>query len=138
MRRFLVLALLFGLALAQVPAAWLGLEVREQQGALVFQKGALSFSYVPGIGWTAPLDPALPPPRGDELRLDERVVRAAGLIPPELPSARLRYRLAGDRLRLVLDLPPGPAPELPRAAGESPGWFVFYVPYFVPNPPASR
>ncbi len=135
MRRLLALALTLGLALAQVPAAWLGLEVREQEGALVFQKGGLRFSYVPGLGWTAPLDPALPPPRGPELRLDERVLRAAGLIPAELPSARLRYRLAEDRLRLVLDLPPGPAPELPRAEGESPGWFTFYAPYFVPNPP---
>jgi len=134
-RRLIALALLSGLALAQVPAAWLGLEVREQEGAVVFRKGALAFSYVPGLGWTAPLDPALPPPRSPDYRLDERVLRAAGLIPETLASARLRYRLAPDRLRLVLDLPPGPAPELPRAEGESPGWFTFYAPYFVPNPP---
>lgn len=135
MKRLLALVLLLGLAFAQVPAAWLGLEVQEQDGALVFQRGSLSFSYVPGLGWTAPLDPALPPPQGPDFRLDERVLRAAGLVPASLPSARLRYRLADDRLRLVLDLPSGPTPPLPRAEGPSPGWFTFFAPYFVPNPP---
>ncbi len=135
MRRFLALLVLAGWALAQVPAAWLGLQATEQEGAWVFEGAGVRFSYVPGVGWAPPLDPALPPPQGPELALDERVLRAAGVVPPELPSARLRYRLAKDRLRLVLDLPPGPAPELPRADGESPGWFTFYVPYFVPNPP---
>jgi len=133
-RFFFALSFLFLLAWAQVPAAWLGLSVREQDGALVFEKGDIRFSYLPGLGWTDPLDPALPPPVGKDYLLSEAVLRAAGVIPPDLPAARLRYRLAGDRLRLVLDLPPGPLPELPRAEGESPGWFTFYVPFFVANP----
>ncbi len=138
MRRFLVLALFSSLAMAQVPASWLGLEVYKQEDALVFQKGTMRIRYVPGLGWTAPLDPALPPPSGPDLRLDERVLRAAGLIPPSLPSARLRHRLAPDRLRLVLDLPPKGPRRLPRAEGKSPGWFTFFAPYFIPNPPSVK
>ena len=135
MRRFFfALSFLFLLAWAQVPAAWLGLSVREQDGALVFEKGDIRFSYLPGLGWADPLDPTLPPPVGKEYLLDEVVLRAAGVIPADLPAARLRYRLADDRLRLVLDLPAGPLPELPRAQGESPGWFTFYAPFFVANP----
>jgi len=134
-KRLPALLLLCGLALAQVPAAWLGITVKESSGALVFSKGEISFSYVPGIGWNPPLQATLPPPKGGRASLDEAVLRAAGIIPPGLPTARMRYRLAKDRLRLVLDLPPGPTPELPRAEGESPGWFTFSVPYFIPNPP---
>jgi len=128
------LAFLLLAAWAQVPAAWLGLKVFEEDGALVFEKAGLQFSYVPGLGWTSPLDPALPPPTGDDYRLDERVLRAAGVVPADLPTARLRYRLTETSLRLVLDLPAGPPPELPKEDGESPGWFVFYAPYFVANP----
>ncbi|WP_457631728.1 phosphodiester glycosidase family protein [Oceanithermus sp.] len=136
MRRLLAcLVFLLLAAWAQVPAAWLGLSVYEEDGALVFAREGVRFSYVPGLGWTSPLDPALPPPLGDDYRLDERVLRAAGVVPADLPSARLRYRLTDHSLRLVLDLPPGEPPELPREEGESPGWFTFFAPYFVSNPP---
>ena len=131
----LLLGLLLSVARAQVPASWLGLAVHEEDGALIFVKGSVRFGYVPGLGWTEPLDPALPPPLGEDLRLDELVLRAAGVIPADLPTARLRYRLTDTSLRLVLDLPPGPLPSLPRESGESPGWFTFYAPFFVANPP---
>ncbi|WP_457637727.1 phosphodiester glycosidase family protein [Oceanithermus sp.] len=135
MRRLVVwLAFLLLAAWAQVPAAWLGLSVFEEDGALVFEKDGLRFSYIPGLGWADPLDPTLPPPLGGDYRLDEQVLRSAGVIPPDLPTARLRYRLTETSLRLVLDLPEGQVAELPREEGKSPGWFVFYAPYFVSNP----
>ncbi len=134
MKQLAGFVLLLGVALAQVPAAWLGLEVQEApDGTLTFRNGARQFTYVPGVGWAPPFPAALPPPTGADHRLDETVIRAAGLVAPQTPSARLRYTRREDRLRLVLDLPAHW--EGPRTDGPSNGRYRFDLPYFIPNPP---
>ena len=131
MGRLLSLLALLGLALAAVPPGLLGLDLRRQGGAWVYQGRGVRFAYVPGVGWAPPLDPGLPPPEGPRHALAYPVVRAVGLVGPGVAPARLRYARYPERLRLVLDLkaPPEGAPVARRAP------LALELPYFVENPP---
>ncbi|MCS7058850.1 MAG: phosphodiester glycosidase family protein [Meiothermus sp.] len=112
-----------------LPAHRFGLEVVQEGEATTFRRADLRFAYVPGLGWTPPLEAGLPPPEGGRLPLE--VVRAAGLV--EAPEAGVRYSADGRRLRLVLDLPAPPA-ELPTAElGPYPRRLELRLPYFLPG-----
>ncbi|GEM86345.1 phosphodiester glycosidase family protein [Meiothermus granaticius] len=136
MQRLLGLALMvwLGLVYAQValPAAKLGLTVtQDNSGATTFSKPGLELTYVPGVGWTPPLDPSLPAPVGGRLPLE--VVRAAGLI--AAPEAGVRLSSDPNRLRLVLDLPAGTDPATVPVVGLTPygGRLQLNLPYFLPG-----
>jgi len=131
-RRLLSLLLLWGVALAAVPPAMLGLTLSADGGAWVYRGRGVRFAYVPGVGWAPPLDPALPPPEGPAHALAYPVVRAVGLVDPEVAPARLRYARYPGRVRLVLDLKAPPAGK-PVAVRRPP--FLLDVPYFIENPP---
>ena len=134
MRRMLGFSLFLLLAYAQpaIPAAKLGLTFAlDTAGAAVFKKPGLELTYVTGVGWAPPLDPNLPAPQGDKLPLE--VIRAAGLI--AAPEAGVRFSADANKLRLVLDLPPGVDPTtLPRVdLAPYPGQLQLNLPYFLPG-----
>jgi len=113
-----------------LPAGRFGLEVVQEGEVTTFRRGELRFTYVPGLGWTPPLEAGLPPPEGDRLPLE--VVRAAGLV--QAPEAGVRYSADGRRLRLVLDLPGGDVvqPVLSELT-PYPGRLELGLPYFLPG-----
>lgn len=134
MPRLLGLLLFFVLAYAQpaIPAVKLGLSLsQDSAGAVIFRKPGLELTYVTGVGWAPPLDPSLPPPQGDKLPLE--VIRAAGLI--AAPEAGVRFSSDDNRLRLVLDLPPGTDPSTLPALDLAPypGRLQLKLPYFLPG-----
>jgi hypothetical protein len=61
-----------------LPASELGLQLREEAGAIVVQGPQVDLAYLPGLGWLPPLPANLPPPRGQELPVE--MLQAARLI----------------------------------------------------------
>ncbi len=104
-RLLLLLAILCPSVLAQqIPIGGLQLHLERQNGAWMYISPSGGFTYVPGVGWAPPLLGSLPPPV-DDSTLSLSVLRAAGVLPPSLREAPIRYAHYTDWLRLVVDLP---------------------------------
>lgn len=127
--RLSALLLFLALALGQtlLPVENLGLTLREEEGAWVYQGEGIRLVYVPGVGWAEPPDPSLPPPQGANLPLE--ALKALGYF--RVPEVGVRFGGQGQAFRVVLDLPalfPG-APE----EGLGQGKLRVRLPYLAPG-----